>query len=137
MVYEVRNSSERRVFVLDPRRPKVGFNVLGWIGTGHTSAEEDVATVVTWLMSESVDHSGSTRFFEVSARQLLTGVLAHIVFSEEYESRRTLKALHEFMAQPEKSFRQRLAKIYEASPNKFVRDALGPFINLTDATFSG
>src|SRR4051795_13150684 len=137
MVYNVRSSDEREVFVLNPRKPAIGFNVLDWIGTGHTSAEEDVATVVTWLMSESVDQSGTTRFFEVSARHLLTGVLAHIVFSDEYKGRRTLKALHEFMAQPEKSFRERLAKIHKASPNKFVRDALGPFISLTEATFSG
>lgn len=137
MVSGVRTSGHREVFILDPRKPKVGFNVLRWIGTGETSAEEDVATVVTWLMSESVDQSGNTRFFEVSARQLLTGVLAYIVFSEEYRDRRTLKALHEFMAQPEQSFRERLANIHKASPNKFVRDALGPFINLTDATFSG
>ena len=137
MVYRVRSTSKRKVRILDPRRPKVGFNVLDWIGTGETSAEEDVATVVTWLMTESVDSSGNTRFFEVSARHLLTGVLAHVVFSDEYRGRRTLKALHEFMAQPEKSFRERLAQIHQQSPNKFVQDALGPFINLTEATFSG
>src|SRR5438105_4080353 len=65
------------------------------------------------------------------------GLVAHIMFSEEYEGKRTLKSLNEFMAQPEASFRQRLARIHEGSKNKFVRDALGPFINLTDATFSG
>src|SRR3954468_15986420 len=74
---------------------------------------------------------------EMSSEQLLTGVLTHIVFSDEYQGKRTLKSLHEFMAQPEASFRQRLAKIHEGSKNKFVRDALGPFINLTEATFSG
>src|SRR4051812_43196240 len=57
--------------------------------------------------------------------------------SPEYEGKRTLKALHEFMAQPEASFRKRLAHIHKASTNKFVRDALGPFINLTEDTFSG
>src|SRR3954454_19545588 len=40
-------------------------------------------------------------------------------------------------AQPEASFRKRLAHIHKASTNKFVRDALGPFINLTEDTFSG
>ena len=82
-------------------------------------------------------HVGNSRFFELSSEQLLTGVLGHIVFSPEYENKRTLKALHEFMAQPEASFRKRLAHIHKASTNKFVRDALGPFINLTDETFSG
>ena len=137
MVKTVRGQGGRTVAILDPRHPEFGFNVLDWIGTGPSTAEEDVATVVGWLTTESPDHGGNSRFFELSSEQLLTGVLGHIVFSPEYEDKRTLKALHEFMAQPEASFRKRLAHIHKASTNKFVRDALGPFINLTDETFSG
>ena len=37
MVYRVRSTSRRKVRILDPRRPKVGFNVLDWIGTGDRS----------------------------------------------------------------------------------------------------
>src|SRR4051794_18254971 len=137
MVKTVRGQGGRTVAILDPRHPEFGFNVLDWIGTGPSTAEEDVATVVGWLTTESPDAVGNSRFFELSSEQLLTGVLGHIVFSPEYENKRTLKALHEFMAQPEASFRKRLAHIHKASTNKFVRDALGPFINLTDETFSG
>src|SRR4051812_46031866 len=137
MVKTFRGQGGRTVAILDPRHPEFGFNVLDWIGTGQSTAEEDVATVVGWLTTESPDQGGNSRFFELSSEQLLTGVLGHIVFSPEYENKRTLKALHEFMAQPEASFRKRLAHIHQASTNKFVRDALGPFINLTDETFSG
>ena len=137
MVKAFRGQGGRAVAILDPRNPEFGFNVLDWIGTGRSTAEEDVATVVGWLTTEMPDQGGNSRFFSLSSQQLLTGVLGHIVFSPEYEDKRTLKALHEFMAQPEASFRKRLAHIHKASTNKFVRDALGPFINLTEDTFSG
>src|SRR3954451_10736015 len=91
MVKAYRSQGKRRVVILDPRHTEIGFNVLDWIGTGQTSAEEDVATVVGWLTTESPDHAGNSRFFELSSEQLLTGVLAHIMFSEEYEGKRTLK----------------------------------------------
>ena len=126
-----------RLSILDPRSPEFGFNVLDWIGKDPSTAEEDVATVVGWLTLEMPDQGGTSRFFSLSSQQLLTGVLGHIVFSPEYEGKRTLKALHEFMAQPEASFRKRLAHIHKASTNKFLGDALGPFINLTEDTFSG
>ena len=132
-----RGQGGRAVSILDPRSPEFGFNVLDWIGKDPSTAEEDVATVVGWLTLEMPDQGGTSRFFSLSSQQLLTGVLGHIVFSPEYEDKRTLKALHEFMAQPEASFRKRLAHIHKASTNKFVRDALGPFINLTEDTFSG
>src|SRR5829696_5652472 len=120
MVKTVRGQGGRAVAILDPRHPEFGFNVLDWIGTGPSTAEEDVATVVGWLTTESPDHGGNSRFFELSSEQLLTGVLGHIVFSPEYHGKRTLKALHEFMAQPEASFRKRLAQIHKASTNKFA-----------------
>ena len=137
MVKAFRGQGGRAVSILDPRSPEFGFNVLDWIGKDPSTAEEDVATVVGWLTLEMPDQGGTSRFFSLSSQQLLTGVLGHIVFSPEYEGKRTLKALHEFMAQPEASFRKRLAHIHKASTNKFVRDALGPFINLTEDTFSG
>src|SRR4051794_5367730 len=74
MVKTVRGQGGRAVAILDPRHPEFGFNVLDWIGTGRSTAEEDVATVVGWLTTESPDQGGNSRFFELSSEQLLTGV---------------------------------------------------------------
>src|SRR3954465_2032878 len=109
MVKTVRGQGGRTVAILDPRHPEFGFNVLDWIGTGPSTAEEDVATVVGWLTTESPDHVGNSRFFELSSEQLLTGVPGNILFPPEHPGNRPHRAPQNFRAPPGGFFRRGLA----------------------------
>src|SRR4051812_50082920 len=105
MVKAFRGQGGRAVAILDPRNPEFGFNVLDWIGTGRSTAEEDVATVVGWLTTESPDHGGKNPVFQPSSKQLLTRALRHIVFSPEDRSKRPPQSPHPIIAPPEAAVR--------------------------------
>lgn len=127
----------RDVVVLDPRSRRAGFNVLDWILTSPTP-EQDIATVAHWLLSDSARIATDTgSYFQNQAHNLLTGCLAYVILSEEYENRRNLRSLRTMIADPEPVIRNRLKEIHATFDNAFVRETLGVFINMTEATFSG
>lgn len=127
----------RDVVVLDPRTRLTGFNVLDWIVTSR-QPEQDIATVAHWLLSDSARIATDTgNYFQNQAHNLLTGCLAYVMFSPEYENRRNLRSLRSMIADPEPVIRSRLKEIHATFDNAFVRETLGVFINMTEATFSG
>ncbi|WP_026221516.1 Ti-type conjugative transfer system protein TraG [Ancylobacter sp. FA202] len=128
----------RRVFVLDPTDPTVGFNVLDWIETSSRK-EEDIAAVAHMLLAESGKIESSTgSYFQNQAHNLLTGILAYILLSPNFEGEKTLRSLRQLVSRPEPSFIALLREIVEdeAEPD-FVRESLGVFTNMTEQTFSG
>ena len=131
------NNLGRKCFVLDPRMPGVGFNVLDWILTSPNK-EEDIVAFAHLLLSESSRVESSTgNYFQNQAHNLLTGLLAHVILSYEYENRRTLASLREIVSAPEPSVLEMLRNIQMSSPSNFIKQTLGVFTNMTEQTFSG
>lgn len=131
------NNIGRKCHVLDPRNPETGFNVLDWILTSPNK-EEDIVAFAQLLLSESAKVESSTgNYFQNQAHNLLTGLLAHVVLSDEYENRRTLASLREIVSAPEPSVLEMLRNIQQHSSSQFIRQTLGVFTNMTEQTFSG
>ncbi|WP_408914407.1 Ti-type conjugative transfer system protein TraG [Brucella pseudogrignonensis] len=127
----------REAYVLDPRMPGVGFNVLDWILTSPNK-EEDIVAFAHLLLSESSRVESSTgNYFQNQAHNLLTGLLAHVILSDDYAERRTLASLREIVSAPEPSVLEMLRSIQEHSTSQFIRQTLGVFTNMTEQTFSG
>lgn len=152
MVTEHRRNNSQRVFTLDPHRPEIGFNVLDWIGKHGNSAEEDIASVAAWLMSEKPRvSSGSDDFFRTTAEQLITAIIADVMLSEDpvdddedededddlRTGEKSLRMVRKRLAQPEKTLQKKLEKIHRNTTSRFVRENVAPFINMTEQTFSG
>jgi type IV secretion system protein VirD4 len=127
----------REVMVLDPTNPITGFNVLDGIARSKQK-EEDIVGIAHMLLSESMRFESSTgSYFQNQAHNLLTGLLAHVMLSLEYEGRRTLRSLRQIVSEPEPSVLAVLRDIQEHSASAFIRETLGVFTNMTEQTFSG
>lgn len=132
-----RNKLRRDVMVLDPTNPVMGFNVLDGI-ENSTKKEEDIVGIAHMLLSESVRFESSTgSFFQNQAHNLLTGLLAHVMLSPEFISRRNLRSLRQIVSGPETSVLAMLRDVQENSDSAFIRETLGVFVNMTEQTFSG
>ncbi|AHG48811.1 conjugal transfer protein TraG (plasmid) [Rhizobium leguminosarum bv. trifolii CB782] len=128
---------KREVMVLDPTDPTVGFNVLDGIEASRQK-EEDIVGIAHMLLSESLRFESSTgSYFQNQAHNLLTGLLAHVMLSPEYEGRRTLRSLRRIVSEPEPSVLAMLRDVQEHSTSGFIRETLGVFTNMTEQTFSG
>ncbi|WP_413990703.1 Ti-type conjugative transfer system protein TraG [Labrys okinawensis] len=138
MVVEHRTSGlGREVMVLDPTNPVMGFNVLDGIERSKQK-EEDIVGIAHMLLSESLRFESSTgSYFQNQAHNLLTGLLAHVMLSPDYEGRRTLRSLRQIVSEPEPSVLAMLRDIQEHSASAFIRETLGVFTNMTEQTFSG
>ncbi|PDS41335.1 Ti-type conjugative transfer system protein TraG [Rhizobium anhuiense] len=139
MVTAHRTGADRDVFVVDPKKPETGFNALDWIGLFGGTKEEDIASVASWIMSDS----GGTRgvrddFFRASALQLLTAMIADVCLSGHTKKEsQTLRQVRANLSEPEPQLRQRLQEIYDNSGSDFVKENVAAFVNMTPETFSG
>ncbi len=139
MVIEHRRKAGRDVFVLDPKTPNVGFNVLDWIGRFGGSKEEDVVAVANWVVTDT-GRSSSIRddFFRASALQLITALIADVCLSGHTEKENQhLRQMRANLSEPEPKLRERLQRIYDNSESEFVKENVAPFIAMTPETFSG
>lgn len=139
MVIEHRRKAGRDVFILDPKRPTTGFNVLDWIGRFGGSKEEDVVAVANWVVTDT-GRQASIRddFFRASALQLITALIADVCLSGHTEKERQhLRHMRANLSEPEPKLRERLQAIYDNSESEFVKENVAPFIAMTPETFSG
>lgn len=139
MVSAHRGGAGRDVFVLDPRKPDVGFNVLDWVGQFGGSKEEDIASVASWIISDSGGVRGvRDDFFRASALQLLTALIADVCLSGHTDEKEpTLRQVRMNLSEPEPTLRKRLQDIYDKSGSDFVKENVAAFVNMTPETFSG
>ncbi|NTF91382.1 Ti-type conjugative transfer system protein TraG [Agrobacterium rhizogenes] len=139
MVIPHRGGAGRDVFVLDPKKPDVGFNVLDWVGRFGGTKEEDIASVASWIMSDSGGARGvRDDFFRASALQLLTALIADVCLSGHTdETEQTLRHVRMNLSEPEPTLRKRLQDIYDNSGSDFVKENVAAFVNMTPETFSG
>lgn len=139
MVTDHRAKSGRDIHVLDPKRTEIGVNVLDWIGKHGGTKEEDIASVASWIMSDSGRASGvRDDFFRASGLQLLTALIADVCLSGHTEEKdQTLRQVRKNLAEPEPRLRERLQTIHENSKSDFVKENVAAFVNMTPETFSG
>lgn len=139
MVSKHRGDAGRRIKVLDPRDPSIGFNALDWVGQYGGTKEEDIASVASWIMSDSGRATGvHDDFFRSSAHQLLTAVIADVCLSgNTRKEEQTLRQVRVNLSVPEPKLRQRLQEIYHSSGSDFVKENVAAFVNMTPETFSG
>jgi type IV secretion system protein VirD4 len=139
MVVEHRRKANRDVFILDPRDPSTGFNVLDWIGRFGGTKEEDVVAVANWVVTDT-GRQASIRddFFRASALQLITALIADVCLSGLTKKEdQHLRQMRANLSEPEPKLRERLQLIYDNSGSVFVKENVAPFIAMTPETFSG
>lgn len=139
MVVEHRRKAGRDVFILDPRDPSTGFNVLDWIGRFGGTKEEDLVAVANWVVTDT-GRQASIRddFFRASALQLITALIADVCLSGHTEKENQhLRQMRANLSEPEPKLRERLQAIYDNSASDFVKENVAPFIAMTPETFSG
>lgn len=139
MVIDHRRRSGRKVIVLDPAKPAIGFNALDWIGRFSGTKEEDIVAVATWIMTDNARQTSiRDDFFRASAMQLLTALIADVCLSGHTDARdQTLRRVRANLSEPEPKLRERLTRIYEQSDSDFVKENVAVFVNMTPETFSG
>lgn len=139
MVIAHRRKAGRKVIVLDPATPGIGFNALDWIGRFGGSKEEDIAAVASWLILDNARATSATEdFFRKSAVQLLTALIADVCLSGHTdEGEQTLRRVRANLSEPEPKLRERLTRIYDQSDSAFVKENVAVFVNMTPETFSG
>jgi len=139
MVSNHREAAGRRVRIIDPRKPAIGFNALDWVGHFGGTKEEDIASVASWIMSDNGRASGiRDDFFRASGLQLLTAIIADVCLSgHTLKEKQTLRQVRENLSEPEPKLRQRLQDIYDNSESDFVKENVAAFVNMTPETFSG
>ena len=139
MVIDHRRKAGRKVIVLDPATPAIGFNALDWIGRFGGTKEEDIVAVATWIMTDNARMpSARDDFFRASAMQLLTALIADVYLSGHTDEQdQTLRRVRTNLSEPEPKLRQRLTRIYEQSESDFVKENVAAFVNMTPETFSG
>lgn len=139
MVLEQRKGAARFIRILDPKEPETGFNALDWIGRFGGTKEEDIASVASWIMSDSGGPRGvRDDFFRASALQLLTALIADVCLSGHTDQEhQTLRQVRSNLAEPEPKLRERLQEIYDNSNSDFVKENVAAFVSMTPETFSG
>jgi type IV secretion system protein VirD4 len=139
MVVEHRRQAGRDVYMLDPKDPATGFNVLDWIGRFGGTREEDLVAVANWVVTDT-GRQASIRddFFRATALQLITALIADVCLSGHTEREdQHLRQMRTNLAEPEPKLRERLQQIYDNSGSEFVKENVAPFIAMTPETFSG
>jgi type IV secretion system protein VirD4 len=131
---------EHRVVLLDPATAKqTGINVLDWIDIASPLADSHVDAVVGWITSESREGTaGSSEFFKGSARDLITCLLADMLWNPQLPpERKTLRTLQRRLVTPEKQMKELLKDIYETSASQKARDHAATLMEQHEETFSG
>ncbi|WP_375612414.1 MULTISPECIES: Ti-type conjugative transfer system protein TraG [unclassified Bartonella] len=142
IVKEIRVKSKRKVYVLDPHGDSTEtFNPLDWLLDENIpiyEREAGLVEIARLLLSENYKSTSTDQFFISHAHNLLTGLLAHVVFSDEYKlEAKNLKTLRMIVSEPEPSVIGKLQSIQSSSSSQFIRETLGVFTNMAPQTFSG
>ena len=142
---------KRTAIMLDPTSQKVqGCDVLEPI-IASTSLLTDAVAFARLMTAESPKKSGgSDQYFEQQALNLMTGLLVYVLTSEELARCRQLDQLRALASLTEKDLKKKIAAIvgndgsdeapeFVAEPQyrRFLKETLGPYVNMADQTFTG
>ena len=118
-----------------------GMDVLGWIDITHAEAEVHVKAVVSWIYAETAANmptKGDNNMFDVMGRDLVTCLLAHLLWSDDPTVPHTLAGFVAGMAVPENLMLNLLAGINATSNSPMARRIAGSLMGCkADETFSG
>ncbi|PIT68834.1 Ti-type conjugative transfer system protein TraG [Bartonella tribocorum] len=132
----------RNVIVLDPNSLLTkNFNVIDWLlddSVPRTQREANIVSFSKLLLTDKKSENSSAEYFSTQAHNLLTALLAHVIFSDEYEDyERNLKTLRSILSQSETAIVNQLRMIQETTPSPFIREMVGIFTEMAEQTFSG
>jgi type IV secretion system protein VirD4 len=125
----------------EAKPPVAGFNVLSWIDITHPEAEVHVRIVVSWIYDE-LAAAGSARgedpFFAPMGRELVTCLLAHLVWSDPEAVEISLATLAAGISVPEDDMLTLLAGIRATSTSRMARRIAATLMKCkAEETFSG
>ena len=135
-----RRTLGHRVVLLDPATAREsGVNVLDWIDIAGPLADSQVDSVVSWITTEHREGtSGHGEFFKGSARDLITCLLADLLWDSAIPpERKTLRTFQRRLVTPEKQMKELLARIHQESASAKARDLAGTLMEQHEETFSG
>jgi hypothetical protein len=97
-----------------------GLNILDWIDASNPEADAHVRSVVEWIYDEGAASKGpGTRpgdpFWSMRGREIVTCILAHIVYADPGSVPRNLTTVRRFLRTPEAEMPQLLAGIHRGS----------------------
>ena len=125
----------------DTRPPATGINVLAWIDIEHPEAEIHVRTVVSWIYDSATTPVAARTedpFFAPMGRELVTCLLAHLLWSDHGVVDKTLASLAMGIAVPEHDMLDLLAGIHAASSSQMARRIAATLMRCkAEETFSG
>lgn len=132
----------RNVIILDPNSLLTkSFNVIDWLlddSVPRTQREANIVSFSKLLLTDKKSDNSSAEYFSTQAHNLLTALLAHVIFSDEYEDHeRNLKTLREILSQSETAIINQLRMIQETTSSPFIREMVGVFTEMAEQTFSG
>jgi type IV secretion system protein VirD4 len=141
LVYQARRHLGHRVVALDPENPDAdSFNALDWIDPSADRALLDIQAVVGWLAGETSSERYED-YFKHAARELLSCLLADIVFDPAISSeRKTLAVLRERVSRPIPELKELLETIYAKGSSYgfgFPAQLAGNLKDITEKQFSG
>jgi type IV secretion system protein VirD4 len=137
MTADMRKSMEHKVVMVGPGLD--GFNVLDWIDPRDPLAETHVRAVIEHVTGETrANEAGENAMFKVRGRELLTCLLADLLWNTEIPpDRKTLREFRQRVRTPEKKMRGLLADIHADSKSLLARDLAGSLMDVVSETFSG
>lgn len=125
----------------DTMPPATGFNVLAWIDIDDPEAEIHVRTVVSWIYESATPHAAGHAedpFFAPMGRELVTCLLAHLLWSDDATVEKSLASLAAGISVPEDAMLDLLAGINATSNSQMARRIAGTLMRCkAEETFSG
>lgn len=139
MTAEMREAMGHKVVQVGPCLD--GFNPLDWIDIGNPLAETHVQTVIDWITgdqnSTAVTSDDVNSMFKVRGKEMMTAILADLLWSNEPADRKTIRTFRERICTPEKKMKGFLAQIHEESNSPLARQLAGALMDVFHETFSG
>jgi len=121
--------------------PATGIDVLSWIDITHPEAEVHVKAVVSWIyvdVSAMQGKGDNNPMFEQMGRDLVTCLLAHLLWSNDPNVPRTMATFAAGMCVPENQMMALLTGIWATSNSPMARRIAGSLMGCTAAeTWSG
>ncbi len=118
-----------------------GFNPLDWIDTKDPLAETYVQTVIDWITgdqnSQVVTSDDANSMFRVRGKEMMTAILADLLWSDEPPERKTIRTFRQRICTPEKKMKGFLADIHAGSKSPLARQLAGALMDVFHETFSG
>jgi type IV secretion system protein VirD4 len=115
-----------------------GMDAIDWIDINHDEAEMHVAAVVSAVYNEEAVQKNSDPLFTPMGRNLVTCLLASLLWDSDPGVKPTLSMLGEAMSTPEDEMPALLQAIYANTKSKLARRLAGTAMKMrADETFSG